>query len=293
MAEAEVKTVIPITKFYVSDKTRADIFNTLNANGGIAHAANAISTLEETGKLPKDLPVSMGQGGTGYNDYAATVEKDIKPFREGALSDFNTMKTNIANLDLAGLNQLRGLAEAINMEGVDFEEQQAGKVAKFKEDFKNQLSKKVDDPGLVSQLADKAAQRFVIERKTGEQSIVEFVAQEGNLDPNIVREGIGNIFSGSEGMYITPGKGDFGNDLTDINDLIARKTDEVKEEGRQKQQQQLAEGQRGQSAQLFQQALQAFQQPLPTFTPEFNEAALGKLQTDILKQGQSAVSNRE
>jgi len=55
----------------------------------------------------------------------------------------------------------------------------------------------------------------------------------------------------------------------------------------------LAGKQRGESAQLYGQALEAFQKPLPTFTPEFSQEVLGEIASRIKTQGETARSQVE
>src|SRR3990167_2771145 len=110
---AEEKTAVPVTKFFVPDSVRTDIFNIYNANGFISQASSAISELEDTGKIT-EIPEKV-------KSQITSLTQNIKSFYDGALTEYNKLKTNESKLDLHGLNQLRGLAEAINAGDVDFE----------------------------------------------------------------------------------------------------------------------------------------------------------------------------
>lgn len=204
------------------------------------------------------------------------------------LSDYKNREASLTHTEY---KDYLSLLDSLNLGSEDLETSQTEAKAKFRQAVIGGLGAVVKDADLVNKLADKAVQRFIVERKTGEMSLADFLAQEGNLDAKIVKKGVEAIAPNSFLTFTNPG--DYGSEISRVNKLAeqTRQNEEVK--AQEQQYQQLAETQRKGSADTFQQALQAFQQPLPTFTPEFSEAALGKLQGDIARQGESALSRTE
>jgi len=80
---------------------------------------------------------------------------------------------------------------------------------------------------------------------------------------------------------------DVSADVKRIGGLIRKRKTDAAEQGRIDSLLQLAAGQREESGKLFGTALEAFQKPLPTFTPEFSAEVLDEIASRIAAQGET------
>lgn len=285
---AEEKVALPITKYYVS----ADVKNKL---GGIASGpgysndvSQWIKSLESTGTLT-DADLSGVSRET-----IEPIIKGVKKFREGLQEQLQKYKTRESQLTTPEVQDYLAHLEAAGTKPDDFDVQAGQSRENFKKSVIDKLTSKVNDPGKVEELAEKAAQRFITEGRTGEQSLVDFLAQEGNLDNAMVRGAIGSLNTNQEILGFMPEtQYDYNNEITRINGLLTTKQTADREKTRQDAQIGLAGSQRDQALGLFQQASDALGQPIPTFTPELNEAMLQQIQNSILSQGNLAMQGTE
>ena len=293
------KIAIPITKFYVSDSTKTAVDSVLGTRGLSALTNDTISSLEKSGKVSDDIKarIKTALDNRGYDDPVtpglAGIEGSIKPFQQGVTAHVGELKSKEANLTLPELQQYLGLLEVSNSGG-DFKTIQSQKKEEFKQEVVNALKGKVNDSNLVDNLAEKAAQRFIVERKTGEQSLVDFVSEQGKLSNTLVRSAL-NPLQSRLGDFLASEQapGAYQGEITRVNQLVSQRTKDEAETNRQAEQQQLAAGQREKSDSLFQEALKTLFQPTPLFTSQYSPDFLQQLQSSILERGETSLSNVE
>lgn len=223
-------------------------------------------------------------------DSAASKWADI----QSKIAEF---KGKESTLDSKGWKDYLDTLHQANVGPENFDALQTQSVAKFKADLTKALqnSPLSRDPNL-SGIIDEAAQRFVVERKTGEQSLTDFINQRFNIQDPITRDevvkSIGSI--NNVGSYIPQAQGDYSNELVRVSQKLVDTQKSEAEAQKQVGIETTSAEQQAQSQFIFNQAQTQLAQPGSAFTdPGLIQAALDDIQKRVLTQGASAMGNVE
>lgn len=213
---------------------------------------------------------------------------------DAALAKLGDYKNREASLTADEYKDYLSSLSTLNKGHADYD----ATLASQKEAFKSALSSRLNGkfgltPEKISNIADQAAQRFLVERNSGSQGIKDFVIEKAGLeDSKEITSTLGDLNPNSF-LPSVGGPKFYDGEYQRVNALAEQAKKSFQQADRQKELDNLSATQRGQSGTLFQQALEAFRRPLPTFTPELSAAALNQLQEQILHQGQTALSQNE
>ena len=279
------KAVAP--KFFVSDSVREAIRGYYNdpTRGERRNPEALISDMEMTGKYPENLDTAL-----------RVALPELQPYYKGVTEEITKLQGISSTLNPTELTYYQGLLTEANKGNP--EELQRLK-EEFKTDFKRVVggrfpANQFDSAEQLDSASERAAQHFIVDRGSG--TLIDFVARITGKPPSNYAP-ILNNFQATVGSYVDRGRGaqagDFGAQLTAATELATQQRKAQAESDRVAAQEALATGQREQSANLFNQAISAFGQALPTFTPEFTAEMLGNIQENVLRQGVTALSNTE
>lgn len=261
---AETKASLP--KFFIS----ADAKQAIKDN--VVDADTVIKELETAGKvsnedISKKITPLIGQ---------------VKDFTSGFLEDIS--KRPNEDLSSAELKQRIDIMKQLPT--------QTSNIQFNKPLFISHLQQQLVGNGLDAQVAQKEAEyvaNYYDINKTLPEDFKRGRAGLGGGEgiPVAIERAINN------GTYQidTGGSSGYSQQIKDANALLTTKLSTEKEESRLAEQANLAESQRAKSDALFQEAVKALYQPIPTFTPELSEEVLANLQGKILQQGQTALSS--
>jgi len=294
------KVAIPKTKFFVSKEMRDEVSSILDTQNLGQHSDKFISSLEKTGEFP-DIPLFPDRDYREVLPRLGELEMGVLPFQEGVRSEIERIQPIADTLSSSELRDYLALLEVANVgEGSD-EIIQENK-QKFFEEVSAALNTVLRPPGEpekktgqeIKDVAMKAAERFVVQRKTGEMALDDFISKELGVDLNDVSGALSGV-KARLGEFIRSDiiPGAFQGEISKASKLIADVSGQEEEKRRQTQQQELAESQRQKSDVLFQNAIQALAQPVPLFTPQRSQEALAHIQETILGRGETALSSVE
>lgn len=213
---------------------------------------------------------------------------------QSKLSQLADLKSREATLSPTDYKSYVDLLTEVNKGPSDFTDIQAHAVNKFQADLTSALSKGAH--GLtakeVTDIASKAAKNFVVDRKTGEQSLADFVIQNGAIDSPELRSTLSNI-SSSMPSYIPQGKGDFSNELSRVNTLYGQSQKSASQNQTQNTIAAQGQGYQQQAQGLMEASRQAMASPEPIFSPELSQEVMQNLQSIIQKQGSADLANTQ
>lgn len=177
------------------------------------------------------------------------------------------------------------LLNQINLGPSNFKELQTQSVNKFKSDLQNAL-------GVSDEVANQAAQRFIIERKTGEQNLTDFLFERiGGVQKDIATA-LGDIKNVSQ--YIPQGAGDIKGEVARVNTLYSEAQKSQAHAQTQAGTQATSEKERAQAQSLFETAQQELLKPgTPPFSPELSADVIRQLQAHLETIGETQRQNVE
>jgi len=290
-------TVIPVTEFFVSDSLKNEIRSAVQNSPFITQIDSIISTLESTGELPDTVLQNQR-----LVDLVGGIDASVLPFQEGIKQEIDELEPQKENLNASGLRRLSSLFQAASVGAPGFEEDTATRKAAFKDEVLDVLITIVggtkDEPDK-QRIAEEAAENFVVQRRTGERGLGDFISDRIS-ETNVPRGEVNTAFKGlsqrlTQEFLVPAGDvpGSFQAQFEELAPLLEAAEAEEAEASRVQGQIDLASGQRQASADLFSQAIAQFGKESPQFTPEFSEEALANIQQSVLKQGVSALSTTE
>lgn len=224
------------------------------------------------------------------------AENTEAPAKKDTAAEIKKYKAKESSLSSTELKEYIGLIEQANKLDPAIQQQQ---VAKFSSELTQALQPlKEDIKGKGKEIGDivaAAAQRFIIERKTGEQGLGDFLRDQTGLADSIIQPKVKSL-AGRLPEFLNvagAGEGMLQDELGRVNALYTQRQKDESAEALQKQQFELASQQRGQAGDLLNQALSSLNKPADPFSPELNSAVLDNLRKGILDQGERSFQNTE